>query len=177
MIDLPTETYYHLDAMEWGPGYIPEFAKEDWDNGIGTTGRPTIDKIIRDHFNIQAPKRYECQQVGLRHGSPWQEGGWNNDTEWTVHIPDEDTVTEWLAGGHWDGVPGKGGVWVEEPNTEIEEWLAKVPEVPSYHEGKPVEEQYDVKDIRSAPQVDLFMARLIRDGVLPYGHYVICVSW
>src|ERR1044072_865031 len=87
----------------------------------------------------------------------------SNDTEYTYHMSDSD-VAEYLEDTDYD-YDGKhyhydGG------RKQFMEWLAD-----------DTEYKYDFDHYRQAPVPQVALAMLIADGHLPYGTYLIRVSW
>lgn len=157
--------------------------------GYPIAGAPSLDDLATEFYG----KKYVSQQVGdgrerdmFDNDSVYEFDMSEDDPDehfWQMESPDEWANQTYLG---WDRA-SKDTKYHKGHNRE-EYWKSlsySDNEDEVTHPGNPAEGEdvygavfrYDFQVYREAPQVPWTLARLIRAGILPYGKYLLYVSW
>lgn len=150
MIQPESVTCFHLHA----------FSHSD------TETQKSLDTIATEFFG----REYKSQQVGDSDHDMW-----GNEEVYLFRIRNEDDVLDILNLFDMEFWNSSGGEMVEVD--VVQRWLDREPQYPAYQDDWEPERKHDTELLRAAPTADVVLAHLIKNDVLPYGDYLIEVSW
>lgn len=127
-----------------------------------TATHKSLDTLASEFFG----REYKSQQVGDSEHDMWA-----NDEVYLVRVETSDDVEE-LLDTYGENAQGE---WVQIDS--VQQWLDRQPSYPAYQDGWEPERKHDIELMRAAPSADVVVAHLVKNDVLPYGVYLIEVSW